>query len=93
MHSALKTTSVTIPRVSIMGGYDLNNDRAETTSTFTGGGSSFTTQGIDPSNASLELGVGVDHVSDDSTVSFNFNTNLKDGYNSDTASLTFKSKF
>ena len=85
--------SVTIPRVSIMGGYDLNNDRAETTSTFTGGGSSFTTQGIDPSNASLELGVGVDHVSDDSTVSFNFNTNLKDGYNSDTASLTFKSKF
>ena len=85
--------SVTIPRVSIMGGYDLNNDRAETTSTFTGGGSSFTTQGIDPSNASLELGVGVDHVSDDSTVSFNFNTNLKDGYNSDTASLTYKSKF
>ena len=85
--------SVTIPRVSIMGGYDLNNDRAETTSTFTGGGSSFTTQGIDPSNASLELGVGVDHVSDDTTVSFNFNTNLKDGYNSDTASLTLKSKF
>jgi len=85
--------AVTIPHVSIMGGYDLNNDRAETTSTFTGGGSSFTTQGIDPSNASLELGVGVDHVSDDTTVSFNFNTNLKDGYNSDTASLTLKSKF
>jgi outer membrane autotransporter protein len=85
--------AVTIPRVSIMGGYDLNNDRAETTSTFTGGGSSFTTQGIDPSNASLELGVGVDRVSDDSTVSFSYNTNLKDGYNSDTASLTFKSKF
>jgi len=85
--------AVTIPRVSVMGGYDLSNDRAETTSTFTGGGSSFTTQGIDPSKASLELGVGVDHVSDDSTVSFSYNTNLKDGYNSDTASLTFKSKF
>ena len=85
--------AVTIPRVSIMAGYDLKNDRAETTSTFTGGGSSFTTQGIDPEKASLSLGFGVDHVSDDSTASFDFNADIKDGYSNNTASLTFKSKF
>ena len=85
--------AVTIPRVSIMGGYDLKNDRAETTSTFTGGGSSFTTQGIDPEKASLALGFGVDHVSDDSTASFDFNADIKDGYSNNTASLTLKSKF
>ena len=85
--------SVTIPRVSVMAGYDLVNDRAETTSTFTGGGSAFTTQGIDPEKASLALGFGVDHVSDDSTASFDFNADIKDGYSNNTASLTFKSKF
>jgi len=85
--------AVTTPRASFMMGYDIQNDRAETTSTFTGGGSSFTTQGIDPEKTSFALGFGVDHVSDDTTASFDFNANLKDGYNSNTASLTFKSKF
>ena len=85
--------AVTIPHINIMAGYDLSNDGASTTSTFTGGGAAFTTKGADPKKASLQLGFGVDHVSDDSTVSLDFNADLRSGYDSMTGSLTFKSKF
>jgi outer membrane autotransporter protein len=85
--------AVTIPHINIMAGYDLSNDGASTSSTFTGGGAAFTTKGADPKKASLQLGFGVDHVSDDSTVSLDFNADLRSGYDSMSGSLTFKSKF
>jgi outer membrane autotransporter protein len=85
--------AVTIPHFNIMAGYDLKNDGGETSSTFTGGGSAFTTKGADPEKASLQLGFGVDHVSDDSTVSFDLNADLRNDYDSMSGSLTFKSKF
>ncbi len=85
--------AVTIPHFNIMAGYDLKNDGGQTSSTFTGGGSSFTTKGADPEKASLQLGFGVDHVSDDSTVSLDLNADLRSDYDSLSGSLTFKSKF
>jgi len=85
--------SVTIPRVNIMAGYDLSNDAASVSSTFTGGGSAFTTSAAEPEKASLQLGFGVDHVSDDSTVSLDLNADLRSDYDSMSGSLTFKSKF
>ena len=85
--------AVTIPHVNIMAGYDLTNDGASTTSTFTGGGAAFTTTAADPEKASLQLGFGVDHVSDDSTVSLDLNADLRSDYDSMSGSITFKSKF
>jgi outer membrane autotransporter protein len=85
--------AVTIPHINIMAGYDLSNDGASTTSTFTGGGAAFTTKAADPEKASLQLGFGVDHVSDDSTVSLDLNADLRSDYDSMTGSITFKSKF
>jgi len=85
--------AVTIPHFNIMAGYDLKNDGGETSSTFTGGGSAFTTKGADTDKASLQLGFGVDHVSDDSTVSLDLNADLRSDYDSMSGSLTFKSKF
>jgi outer membrane autotransporter protein len=85
--------AVTIPHFNIMAGYDLTNDGGETSSTFTGGGSAFTTKGADPEKASIQLGFGVDHVSDDSTVSLDLNADLRSDYDSMSGSLTFKSKF
>jgi outer membrane autotransporter protein len=85
--------AVTIPHFNIMAGYDLKNDGGETSSTFTGGGSVFTTKGADPEKASIQLGFGVDHVSDDSTVSLDLNADLRSDYDSMSGSLTFKSKF
>mgnify|MGYP000282305806 CR=1 FL=1 len=85
--------AVTIPHVNIMAGYDLKNDGASTTSTFTGGGAAFTTTAADPEKASLQLGFGVDHVSDDSTVSLDLNADLRSDYDSMSGSITFKSKF
>ena len=85
--------AVTIPYINVMFGHDIKNNGAETTSTFTGGGSAFTTKGADPEKTSLQLGFGVDHVSDDSTVSFDLNADLRSDYDSMSGSLTFKSKF
>jgi outer membrane autotransporter protein len=85
--------AVTIPHFNIMAGYDLKNDGAETSSTFTGGGSAFTTKGADPEKGSLQLGFGIDHVSDDSTVSLDLNADLRSDYDNMSGSLTFKSKF
>jgi|GEM_PF-1033869 len=85
--------SVTIPHINIMAGYDLKNDGASTSATFTGGGSAFTTKGADPEKASVQLGFGVDHVSDDSTVSLDLNADLRSDYDNMSGSLTFKSKF
>jgi uncharacterized protein with beta-barrel porin domain len=85
--------SVTIPRVSIMAGYDIVNDAASVSSTFTGGGSAFTTTGATPEKASAQLGFGVDHVSDDTTVSLDLNADLRSDYDNMSGSITFKSKF
>jgi outer membrane autotransporter protein len=85
--------AVTIPHFNIMAGYDLVNDEGETSSTFTGGGSAFTTKGVEGEDASFQLGFGVDHVSDDTTVSVDLNNDLRENYNSLSASLTFKAKF
>jgi fibronectin-binding autotransporter adhesin len=84
--------SMMIPRASVMFGYDLANDGASTTANYAGG-STFVTTGADPKKASVEFGVGVDHVSDDTTISADFNANVRDSYDSMTGSLTFKSKF
>lgn len=85
--------TVTIPRFSVMAGYDLVNDGAESSVSYIGGGTAFTTKAAAPEKVSLDLGFGVDHVSDDSTVSLNFNANLRDAYESMTGDITFKSKF
>ena len=85
--------AVTIPRFSVMAGYDLVNDGAESSVSYIGGGTAFTTKAAAPEKVSLDLGFGVDHVSDDSTVSVDFNANLRDAYDSMTGSITLKSKF
>jgi len=85
--------AVTIPHFNIMAGYDLINDGAETSSTFTGGGSAFTTKGTDPEKSGLQLGFGVDHVSDDTTISLNLNADIRSNYESMSGNLTFKTKF
>jgi len=86
---------VTVPRISLMANYDLTNDRAESTSTFTGGGSAFTTQGIDPEKFGMALGLGVDFESnDDETVfSLDYNGDFKSGFDSHMASITLRKNF
>jgi uncharacterized protein with beta-barrel porin domain len=84
--------SVTVPRASVMFGYDLANDGASTTANYAGG-STFVTSGADPKKVSVEFGAGVDFISDDTTVSVDFNANVREAYDSMTGSLTFKSKF
>ena len=46
-----------IPQTHLMWLYDFVGDRIETTATFTGGGGSFETKGIKPSQSSLNLGL------------------------------------
>jgi outer membrane autotransporter protein len=87
------TVNAGTTRFSVMGGYDVVNDNVETTSTFIGGGSTFTTKGADPEKVSLQLGFGYDLVSDDSTVSIDLGTDIRDAYDNTTASITLKSKF
>ena len=37
----------------------LNNDKADTTASFTGGGGTFSTSGLNPSNSTFDLGAGL----------------------------------
>jgi outer membrane autotransporter protein len=45
--------------------YDLVGDEVETTSTFTGGGAAFGTQGMEPGRTTLNLGAGVGYFTTD----------------------------
>jgi len=90
-----RANGVTIPRISVMGNYDVTNDRVQSTSTFTGGGTAFTTQGIDPEKFGLGLGMGVDFESNDNETVFSvdYNGDLKSGFDSHTASITLRKNF
>lgn len=50
-------SGVFTPAISAKWLYDFIGDEVQTTSTFTGGGASFTTQGYDPAQHSFDLGV------------------------------------
>lgn len=65
--------------------YDFIGDPVQTNATFTGGGSSFTTNGADPAQHSLNLGAGITYYSKGNlTLSATYDMELKEDYTSHT---------
>ena len=74
--------------------YDFVGDQAATTSTFTGGGASFDTNGLDPAQSSYNVGAGVTFYSKGNiSVTGTYDLNLKDDYVSHTGLGTMRYAF
>ncbi|MFA5094119.1 MAG: autotransporter domain-containing protein, partial [Candidatus Omnitrophota bacterium] len=74
-----------IPEIHAKWLYDFIGDRQETTSTFSGGGGSFATQGFDPARNALDVGTKLAFVTKDS---WSFEVNYDFEYKEDFASHT-----
>lgn len=75
-------------------GYDVLNDRNSITASFVGGGSSFVTNGIEPSPWVVHSGVGVSYdVADDLDVTLRYDREDRGEFDAQTASLRLQKKF
>lgn len=73
--------SVLKPEIHIGYRYDLIGDAVATTSSFTGGGASFETEGADPAQGTFNIGAGVQYYSTDSwELSANYDLTVKSDY-------------
>ena len=71
--------------------YDFIGDKQQTTSSFTGGGASFSTNGADPAQHSFDLGAGLTFLSAKNVeVSFNYDYEVKEDFNSHSGVLMVK---
>ena len=81
----------------ISGGYryDFIGDRVEATSTFTGGGAAFTSQGIEPARHRYNLGGGIGYTSPKNTLELKagYNLEFKSGYYAHSGSFRTAFKF
>ena len=82
------------PNISGMWYYDTIADKAETTSTFGGGGPAFSTEGADPARNRFDLGTVV-RVEKDNGLEFNmgYNLGLKDEFRSHYGELAVTSRW
>lgn len=70
------------PELRVKWLYDLVNDRRQSTSTFTGGGASFTTSGFNPARSSLHLGTKISLVTKNNLdLSINYDFEYKSDFN------------
>lgn len=82
------------PEISVGYRYDLVGDAVQTTSTFEGGGPSFRSEGADPDQGTLNLGVGVGYTTPASmefTVSYDYEN--KDEFDSHSAFIRLAAPF
>ena len=82
------------PEVSVGYRYDVIGDAIETTSTFSGGGPSFRTEGADPDQDTLNLGFGVGYTTPNNmefTASYDYER--KDEFNSNSAFIRIAAPF
>jgi len=86
---------VTIPRLSIMANYDMANEAAKSTNTFTGGGTSFVTEGAKAAEWGGKVGLGLDYESnhDESVISFDYSADMKQDFVNHAGSITFRKNF
>lgn len=82
------------PTVNVGYRYDVIGDNLQTTSSFTGGGASFSTQGINPAQSTLNGGVGLTYQKTDH-VSFTagYNYEHKSNYNAHAGIIKMNYKF
>lgn len=75
--------------------YEFLGERGNTTSTYTGGGSAFKTQGADPAQIGGTVGVGLNVASADGTYEFglDYDAELRAGFVSHTGMLKFRYNF
>ena len=82
------------PEVSVGYRYDVIGDAVQTTSTFSGGGPSFRTEGADPDQDTLNLGFGVGYTTPNNmefTASYDYER--KDEFNSNSAFIRIAAPF
>ncbi len=74
--------------------YDVIGDEVQTTSTFTGGGAAFQTEGFDPAQSSFLVGTGVQYdISDHTTISADYGYQFKSDYDAHNLSIRAGMKF
>jgi len=86
---------VFVPELKTGLSYDMGDDFSTSSSTFQGGGSAFSTNGLDAEDLSSDLGVGLSYISSDKLIEFNMNydVNVKSDYLEQIGLLTLKYKF
>ncbi|MCH8998168.1 MAG: autotransporter domain-containing protein [Proteobacteria bacterium] len=78
-----------VPEVHAAWLYDLVADKQEVTSTYTGGGGAFNTEGADPARHGANVGASVAlHATSNVTLSANYDAEFKDRYASHSGTLT-----
>jgi outer membrane autotransporter protein len=83
-----------VPEVHFKWLYDFIGDDAATTSTFTGGGASFSTRGAEPAQHSFNVGAGLTFYSNGNfSVSGTYDLELKEDYIGHTGQGVFRVKF
>jgi|GEM_PF-444769 len=74
--------------------YDVIGDRLQSTSSFTGGGASFETQGANPARGTLNTGIGIHYqMPSNWSVSAGYDFEVKQDYSAHAAMLRFNYKF
>lgn len=83
-----------VPEAHVRWLYDIVDDAASTTSTFQAGGSSFTTEGLDPADHALNAGAGLTlYAKGDITLSGTYDLELREDYISHTGQGVVRFKF
>jgi outer membrane autotransporter protein len=74
--------------------YDVIGDEVQTTSSFTGGGASFKTEGFDPAQSAFLLGTGIQYdISDSVSMSADYGYQFKEDYDAHNVSIRAGVKF
>jgi len=82
------------PELHAVVNYDWTGEKAESTSSFAGGGASFTTQGAEPAQTSLNLGGALlMKVSDKTDITVSYDAELKDKYVGQSGMVKAKFRF
>ena len=83
-----------VPYLSGSYRYEALGEAAQVTSTFSGGGSSFQTDGMDTASHVFNFGTGLSFLaSDNNEISFGYDYEAKADYSSHTGQLTLSTKF
>jgi outer membrane autotransporter protein len=93
-HPIEKQKSVIFPELHARWLYDFINDRQETTSTFSGGGGSFTTEGFDPPKNSFDMGAKLTVMTENFwTYRINYDLKYKEDYVGHTGWVDIRYRF
>lgn len=83
-----------VPELHARWMYDFIGDRQQTTSQFTGGGASFTTNGLEPPKSSYNVGVKLNIMTDYGiTVSLNYDLEMKQDFHSHNGYINVRYEF